>query len=79
MSKSNSIQFNQNPNKNKRMLDLGERRGLPRRNATVAKSFIDFILKFDANEEVRQILEQEGVDIFTLIEVSVREHVQKKQ
>ena len=43
-------------------------RGLPTRNATVAKAFIDLILKVDAMEEVQQTLQKQGGDVFSFIE-----------
>ena len=77
MSDLSRFEVYQNKNKNKRMLEIGERRGLPRRNATVAKSFIDVILKIDAMEEVQQILEDEGMDTVGFIEQAVQEYMKK--
>lgn len=79
MKNQSNIQFNQNTAKNKRMLDLGEQRGLPRRNATVAKMFIDCILRIDAMAEVQDILEDEGIDTIAFIERAVKQAVKNKE
>ena len=78
MSKQKRIKITQNSTRNERMLKIGESRGLPRRNATVAKAFIDLILKIEAMEEVQQALKAQGGDVFSLIEQAVSEKVKKE-
>lgn len=78
-NKQSRIEIKQNTKKNERMLDIGEHRGLPRRNATVAKMFIDCIMKIDAMVEVQDILEEEGIDTITFIERVVKQEVHRKR
>ena len=78
MPKKKRYEITQNPVKNARMLNIGKSRGLPTRNATVAKAFIDLILKVDAMEEVQQTLQKQGGDVFSFIEQAVSEKIQKE-
>ena len=78
MPKTKQIKFTQISVRNERMLNIGESRGLPRRNATVAKAFIDLILKVDAMEEVQQTLQKQGGDVFSFIEQAVSEKISAK-
>lgn len=79
MSSKKRFEVTQNPIRNERMLKIGETVGLPRRNATVAKGFIDLILKIEAMESVREDLKKKGGNVFTLIEQAVSEKVERRK